>query len=237
MGLFLFSRTSTYLRFMTKFSCAPFFLFPYYFLCIYVLAISTHRGLVTTWKRKKYTMAQHERLPRPRRSLHTDTPVKVKARNVHPDEDEEDKITEVGKADAVADTITDTVTGNVQEVVVQPRRQRPPRTYGRKRAGDETSALLAARSATVSLETRNCGEGRISLCSAAVPLLALEDTTGDENSGATTSRKRAGRKRKDSEDTNKQAEEERIKLDEFMAQQKAFWEQVDDSSLLEEDSS
>jgi len=51
-------------------------------------------------------------------------------------------------------------------------------------------------------------------------------------------RKRGGRKRKDSEASKeKQTEEERIKLDEFMAQQKAFWDEVDDSSLVEEESS
>jgi len=39
-------------------------------------------------------MAQLERLTK-RRSLHTDTPKKVKSANVHIDEDEEDRITEV----------------------------------------------------------------------------------------------------------------------------------------------
>lgn len=186
-------------------------------------------------------MAQHERLPK-RRSLHTDTPAKTKPKAPIIDADEdEDRITEVEKSDKPDSVSTDKVT--VNEAVIQPRRSRPPRTYSRNRARDETSAVLAARSATVSLETRNCGEGRVSLGSAAVPLLALEDNDdgGDKNTGSTTtsrSRKGAVRKRRDKRDSgDKQTEEEREKLDEFIAQQKAFWDEVDDSSLVEEESS
>lgn len=126
------------------------------------------------------------------------------------------------------------------------QRPREERTYARKRPRAEAAALLASRSATVSLDTRNCGGGRVSLGTKAVPLQSLlgEDddesgTSSDEYTTSTSRRKnagvrtRGGSRRAQGKDRN--AAEEKEKLDEFMAQQRVFWKEVDDFDLVEED--
>lgn len=133
-------------------------------------------------------------------------------------------------------------------LILKTRRHRAPRTYARKRPRAQVSAQLDTRSATVSLETRNCGEGRISLGTKAVPLPMLaggggdddsfdvEYSSGEDSDTYSSRRRRPARKRRGATSTKiEEPNDERTKLNEFLAQQKAFWEEVDDSSLVEEE--
>ncbi len=133
--------------------------------------------------------------------------------------------------------------------ILKAKRHRAPRTYARKRPRAEKSAQLDARSATVSLDTRNCGEGRISLGTKALPLPVLAGGVGaeedsfdpefssGEDSDSPPSRRRPNMKKRRGGAATKEDEatDEHAKLDEFLAQQKAFWDEVDESSLPEED--
>lgn len=83
----------------------------------------------------------------------------------------------------------------------------------------------------------------MSLGTAAVPLRGLIGgdgdegeisvrSSGDEDTTPTYGKKRSRKRiRKDQETTG----EEKRKLNEFMEQQKAFWEEVDEFDLVEED--
>lgn len=130
------------------------------------------------------------------------------------------------------------VESGVTKDTVKKRHPRRPRTYARRRHDEEESAIRAARSATISLETKNCGEGRVSLGTNAVPLPELMggvdeskfhdgSSSDDSDTGATYHRKQ-GRKRRQEKDAEKESEEDNQKLADFMKQQKRFWNEVDE---------
>lgn len=121
---------------------------------------------------------------------------------------------------------------------VAPRPQRRPKTYARKRARAEADSRAAARSAEVSLDTRNCGEGRVSLAPAQTPPSPV--ASGSESEYEEEQPRRRGAKKRAAKGTKRapladMPSKEQKGLDEFLAQQKEFWSEVDGLELVEEE--